>query len=144
MQVTLKRQNDAYLLAAENDLGLSIPLDASPEIGGGNAGFRPMQLLLAALGGCASFDLIHILKKQRQDLRDIEIRVDGDRTPDAIPAPFTRMHLHFILTGRIDEKKAAQAIELSVRKYCSVGAMLEKSGPISYSYEIVAVEEDSA
>lgn len=137
VEVILKRDKEPYRLLAENDLGIKIPLDASPDIGGGNEGFRPMQMVLAALGGCASFDLIHILKKQRQDLKDIEVRVSGDRDPQAVPAPFTKMHLHFILKGTIDDKKAAQAVEWAVTKYCSVGTMLEKSGPITFSYEII-------
>lgn len=136
MEVVIRREKEPFKLLAENDLGIKIPMDAAPDIGGGNEGFRPMQLLLAGLGGCASFDLIHILKKQRQNLRDIEIRVTGDREPDAVPAPFIKMHLHFILKGEVEEKKAAQAVEWAVTKYCSVGVMLQKSGPITYSYEI--------
>jgi len=136
MEITIKREKAPFKLMAENDLGIKIPMDAAPDIGGGNEGFRPMQLLLAGLGGCAAIDLIMILKKQRQNLKDIEIKVTGDREPNAIPSPFTKMNLHFILQGEIDEKKAAQAVGWAVTKYCSVGAMLEKSGPVTYSFEI--------
>ena len=137
MEIILKREKEPFKLLAENEQGIKIPLDTSPDIGGGNEGFRPMQLILAGLGGCAAIDLIMILKKQRQNLKDIEIKVSGDRESGAVPSPFTKMNLHFILHGKIDEKKAAQAVEWAVTKYCSVGNMLEKSGPITYSFEII-------
>jgi len=137
VEIIIKREKEPFKLIAENDLGIKIPMDGAPDIGGGNEGFRPMQMVLAGLGGCASIDLIMILKKQRQNLKDIEIRVTGDRDPAAVPSPFTKMNLHFILKGEVDEKKAAQAVEWAVTKYCSVGTMLEKSGPITYSFEII-------
>jgi putative redox protein len=112
-------------------------MDASPDIGGTNKGLRPMQLLLAALGGCSSVDLISILKKQKQELKDIKITVTGEREKNVVPSLYTEAHIHFILTGNLDAEKVEKAIILSVEKYCSVAKTIEKSATISHSFEII-------
>jgi putative redox protein len=136
MEITLKRIADPYKQEATNERGNSVILDAGPKIGGKNEGFRPMELVLTGLAGCASFDAIHILNKQRQVLKDIRITVTGEREEGAIPSPFIAMHIHFTLIGEVDEAKAKRALDLAVNKYCSVGAMLGKSGPITHTFEI--------
>src|SRR5689334_10328504 len=137
MKIELNRLNDAYWLEATNEDGAKLNIDASPEIGGLNKGLRPMQMLLAAMGGCSTIDIISILKKQKQDLKDIKITVTGDREKDAVPSLFTEVHAHFKLYGNLDEDKVKKAVSLSVDKYCSVAKTLEKSAKISYSFEIV-------
>ncbi len=137
MKIEINRLNDAVHLQAVNEDGNTISMDGAPTIGGINAGFRPMQLLLAGLGGCSSVDLIDILKKQRQDLRDIKITIDGDREKQAAPALFTDIRMHFRLYGSLDKQKVERALDLSVNKYCSVGKILEKTARISYTYEII-------
>ena len=77
--IELNRLNDAFHFSAENENGNSVHLDASPDIGGENKGMRPMQMLLAAMGGCSAIDVINILRKQRQDLKDLKITVKGER-----------------------------------------------------------------
>ena len=136
MKVEIARLNDAFNFEATNEQGRTIQMDASPDIGGSNLGFRPMQLLLASLGGCSSIDIVNILKKQKQDLKDIKISVDGEREKDVIPSLFTEIHIHFELTGKLDEDKVRKAIDLSVNKYCSVLKTLEKSAKITHSYSI--------
>jgi putative redox protein len=136
MKVEIARLNDAYNFEATNEQGRTIQMDASPDIGGSNLGFRPMQLLLASLGGCSSIDIVNILKKQKQDLKDIKISVDGEREKDVIPSLFTEIHIHFSLTGKLDEEKVKKAIDLSVNKYCSVLKTLEKTAKITHSYSI--------
>jgi uncharacterized OsmC-like protein len=111
-------------------------MDGSPEVGGQNKGLRPMQLLLASIGGCSSIDIISILQKQRQGLRDIKIEIEAHRQTDVTPALFSNITVHFILFGDIDENKAQKAVELSMDKYCSVARILEKTCDIKYSYEI--------
>ena len=136
MKVKLKRLNENVLFQAKNENGNTILIDGSPAIGGVEAGFRPMELLLAGIGGCSVLDIISILKKQRQEIRTVEIEVDGEREQGKEVSVFRKINLHFILSGKIDEQKAERAVNLGVTKYCSVGAMLEKDAEISYSFEI--------
>ena len=136
MKIELNRLDDAFHLEAVNDFGKKIETDGAPKIGGSNKGFRPMQLVLAAVGSCSSIDLLSILKKQRQPLEDIKIEVSGERA-DAVPSVFTSIHVHYKLFGSVDKDKAARAIDLSIGKYCSVSKMLEPKVSISTSFEII-------
>src|SRR3954463_11902467 len=118
--IELNRLNDAFHFEASNEQGNKVHIDASPDIGGMNQGMRPMQMLLAAMGGCSTIDIISILKKQKQDLKDIKITITGDREKEAVPSLFTEVHAHFKLYGNLDEDKVKKAVSLSVDKYCSV------------------------
>jgi len=135
MKIALTRVNNKVHFVAKNEDGNLIHIDGAPSIGGENQGFRPMQLILAALAGCSLMDLVSILEKSRQSLKDIQVSVEGDRA-DAIPAVFTEIRLHYTLWGSFQTEKVERALELAIKKYCSVGAMLEKSATISYTYEI--------
>jgi putative redox protein len=139
IRIELNRLNDAFHFSAQNDNKNTVHLDASPDIGGTNQGMRPMQMLLAAMGGCSAIDIINILKKQRQDLKDLKITVTGEREKDVVPSLFQTVHAHYKFFGDLDKEKVEKAINLSVEKYCSVSKTLEKSGTkISYTFEIVA------
>jgi len=137
MKVILERQNKAVHLKATNKDGASIDIDGAPSIGGENKGLRPMQLLLAGLGGCSSMDIISILNKQKQALDDVKVVIDGEREKDKIPSLFEKIHAHFILTGHLDEKKVKRAVDLSMKTYCSVTRIIEKTADVTYSYEII-------
>ncbi|MFW6310413.1 MAG: OsmC family protein [Prolixibacteraceae bacterium] len=136
MKITLSRLDDAFNLKAINENDKSVLLDAAPEIGGSKNGMRPMQLLISALGGCSAIDFISILKKQRQDLRDIKVTLKAEREKDKKPALFTKIDVHFLLIGNVDYSKAQKAVELSMEKYCSVARVLEKTANITYSFDI--------
>lgn len=136
MKVELTRLNDAVLFEARNDTGATIRIDGSDEVGGVNGGLRPMQTLLAALAGCATIDIVGILKKQKQRIDDLRIVVTGEREHGKTPAVFTSIHLVYEFRGDLETSKVERALELGIRKYCSVGAMLEKSATITYSYTI--------
>jgi len=136
MQIKIKRLNDAFHMEATNAEGVSIHMDGSPDIGGQDLGFRPMQLILSGLGGCSTIDILDILKKQRQEVRDIDIDVSATRYEDQVPSLFKAIHIKYIVQGPVDEKKLIRAIELSLDKYCSVAKILEKTAEISYSYEL--------
>jgi putative redox protein len=136
--IDLKRVSGDFHLEATNDTGNSIHLDASPDVGGTGKGMRPMQLLLAALGGCSSVDLVMILKKQKQELKDISITVSGEREKGKVPSLYTDAHIHFKLVGNLDKEKVEKAIVLAVEKYCSVAKTLEKSAIITHSFEIIS------
>ncbi len=120
----------------ESASGHAIVMDGPPEHGGRNIGVRPMEMLLLGMGGCTSFDVISILKKSRQQVVDCEVQLDADRA-DTEPKVFTRIHAHFIITGKgLSEKHVKRAVELSAEKYCSASIMLGKMAEISHDYEI--------
>lgn len=137
MQIQLHRQNDAVHLKAQNEEGNEVNLDGSETIGGEGLGFRPMQMLLVALGSCASMDVLSILKKKKQSLETFSVFVNGDRDEDKVPSLFKTIHVRFEFGGDdVDEKKVRRAIELSMRTYCSVTKTLEKTAEITSSYKI--------
>jgi putative redox protein len=136
MKITLERKNDAVHLAAHNAEGNTLVMDGAESIGGTGEGFRPMQVLLAAMAGCASMDLVPILKKKRQELQTLQVEVTGERAEGKTPAPFTSIHLHFIMQGQIEEKQAARAVELSVEKFCSVKESLNPDIVVTHSYAL--------
>ncbi len=137
VKIEIKRLNDAFHMEATNEQGATLQLDASPDIGGLNKGMRPMQILLTALGGCGVIDVISILKKQKQDLKDIQVTVTGERE-NVAPSPYTEANVHFRLYGNnLNEEKVRKAISLSVDKYCSVAESLKPKTKITHSFEII-------
>jgi len=122
---------------AEADSGHGIMLDGSPEIGGRNLGARPMEMVLMGLGGCTAIDVMVILGKQRQPVEDCWIELDAERADVAAPKVFTKIHVHYVVTGAgLDPKQVERAVKLSADKYCSVSAMLKDSVDITYDFEI--------
>ncbi len=120
----------------ESGSGHSVVMDGPPEHGGLDLGIRPMEMLLLGLGGCASFDVVHILRKSRQDVTDCEALLEAERA-DQEPKVFTHIHLHFVVTGRkMSVKQVERAIQLSSEKYCSASIMLGKTAKITHDYEI--------
>lgn len=96
----------------------------------------PMELVLAAAGACSSVDVVSILEKARQQVTACRCEVNGERA-DAVPAVFTKIHLHFVVTGKdVAEKHVERAVQLSAEKYCSVAKMLEAAVEMSHSYSI--------
>ncbi|MCV6592259.1 MAG: OsmC family protein [Silicimonas sp.] len=96
-----------------------------------------MELVLLGAGACSCYDVVSILEKGRQAVRDVEVELEADRAEDP-PKVFTRIHLHFIVTGRdLDPKRVERAINLSVEKYCSATAMLEKTARVTHDFEVV-------
>jgi len=87
-----------------------------------------MQMLLMGLGGCSAIDVISILKKQRQEVRDYKMVINGDREAGKEPSLWKNINIEFHIYGDVDEDKAVKAVELSIEKYCSVSATLEKAG----------------
>ncbi|WP_295771493.1 OsmC family protein [uncultured Mucilaginibacter sp.] len=127
-QIELVRVSGDYGFEAKDEYGHSIKMDSSPESGGQNYGVRPMQMLLMGLGGCSAIDVISILKKQRQEVLDYSMKINGDREAGVEPSLWQNITIEFHLKGNIDEDKAKRAVELSLHKYCSVAATLEKAG----------------
>lgn len=135
MNITLKRTNDAvHFEGISQTTDVRVHIDGSPEIGGEGLGVRPMELVLMALGSCSALDLVSILKKQRQQIDNLQIDVSGQRR-EQIPNIFTSIHIVFRLAGAIDQAKAEKAAELAVKKYCSVHDMLAAGG-VAITYEV--------
>ncbi|MHB1202017.1 MAG: OsmC family protein [Acidithiobacillus sp.] len=121
---------------AESESGHALVMDGSAEIGGRNLGPRPMELLLMGLGGCSSIDVVLILQRSRQQIRDCAVELSAERASED-PKVFTRIHLHYVLTGKgLDEKRVERAVALSAEKYCSASIMLSKTAEITHDYEI--------
>lgn len=137
MKIELKRVNDAvHFEASGSSSTVKVQIDGSPDIGGLGLGVRPMEMVLMALASCSSLDMVSILKKQKQDLQDFSVSVEGERR-EQIPTIFTKIHMTFTLKGTVNPEKANRAAELAVKKYCSVHDMLVAGGvEITYSIEI--------
>ncbi|MEZ5493311.1 MAG: OsmC family protein [Pseudomonadales bacterium] len=127
------------MFLAESGSGHCVLMDGPPDHGGRNLGPRPMEMLLMGMGGCASFDVVSILKKLRQAVTNCVAQLEAERA-DEIPAVFTRIHIHFVVSGKdLKEAQVKRAVDLSAEKYCSASIMFGKAGvAVSHSYEIAA------
>lgn len=128
---------EAATFVGEAGSGHALVMDGPPEMGGRNLGVRPMEMMLLGMGGCTNFDVVHILRKQRQEVSDCVAEIEAERA-DTEPKVFTRIHVHFVVKGKnLSEAKVAKAIELSAEKYCSASIMLGNAGvAISHDFEI--------
>jgi putative redox protein len=137
VKTALVRQIQGIRLAGKTDSNHWIVMDGPPEFGGSDAGIRPKELLLLALGGCTASDVITILKKKRVAVEDVEIHVTAEQR-DEHPQVFTKIHLEYVIYGEgIYSQDVERAIELSESKYWSVNAMLQAAVSITRSYRIV-------
>lgn len=122
---------------AETGSGHLLTMDGAPDGGGRNLAPRPMETLLAGAGGCTAYDVVLILKRGRHDVRGCQVRLDAERAAQD-PKVFTRIHLHFVVSGRaLPAEAVARAIALSHEKYCSATIMLAHTAEITTSHEIV-------
>ena len=136
MTISINRTDNDFKMEAVNENGNKIIMDGSAEIGGHNSGFRPMQLLLAAVGGCSAIDVISILKKQKQEIESFNVEVEGEREKIEDYSLFREICLHFKIRGKVDLEKAEKAVKLSVEKYCSVSKTLEATAIITYKVSV--------
>ncbi len=96
-----------------------------------------IDFLLAGLGACTSIDVVMILEKMREPLKDLVVDVHGERAQDH-PRVYTEVKIHYRAYGNINEEKLVKAIELSQNKYCSASIMFKRSGAkVTYTYEII-------
>ena len=104
---------------------------------GRSLGPSPMELVLMGMGGCTSYDVVDILEKGREAIEGCVAQLAAERAAE-IPKVFTRLHVHFVVTGRgLNPDKVARAVELSAEKYCSATLMLQKTAEITHDFEIV-------
>lgn len=130
---------EGVMFVGQSDSGHSVVMDGPPESGGRNLGVRPMELMLMGMGGCTSFDVVHILRKARQEVTDCVAEIAADRA-ESEPKIFTRIHVHFVVSGKnLKENQVKRAVELSAEKYCSASIMLGKTAEITHDFEIIEV-----
>jgi len=122
---------------AHSGTGHTVVMDGPEDHGGKNQGPRPMEMLLMGVGGCSAFDVVHILKKSRQEVSDCEAQIQAERV-DEVPAVFKSIPFHFVIKGKnLKEAQVKRAVELSAEKYCSASIMLGKAGvEITHSHEV--------
>lgn len=124
---------------AESGSGHAVVMDGPPDGGGRNIGLRPMEMVLLGVGGCSAYDVVTILEKSRQKVSDCRVELSAERA-DAIPAVFTRIHMHFVVAGEeLNPKQVERAVKMSAEKYCSASIMLGKTATITTSFEVVEV-----
>ncbi len=126
--IELTRVQNDYGFEAKDEYGHVVRMDTSTESGGQNFGVRPMQMLLMGLGGCSAIDVIMILNKQRQEVRDYKMVIKGDREAGKEPSLWKDIIIEFHIYGNVDQEKAQKAVDLSLGKYCSVAATLIGAG----------------
>jgi putative redox protein len=133
MKVKISHQ-PAYRFTATNEENNTVNMDASPSIGGEGTGFRPMEILLAGLGGCSGIDVVNILQKKKQAFDKFEVEINGHRDANEVPSLFKDIEVEFRIEGNdIQNEKIISAVQLSMDKYCSVAKTLEKTATIRYT-----------
>jgi putative redox protein len=140
MKARVKWVEDVLFLG-ESGTGHTIVMDGPEEAGGHGTGMRPMELLLLGMGGCTSFDVVEILKKSQQDVRDCVVSIDGTRADEA-PKVFTKIHVHYKITGKnVKESYVERAIKMSTERYCSASLMLAETAEITHEFEIINIDD---
>jgi putative redox protein len=126
------RWHDDFRFTGTDSWGNDVAIDATE---GGGAGAKPADLLPISLAACTAYDIVNILRKQRQDLRELDARIDSEQDPDA-PWTFRRITVRYIARGNVDPQKARKALDLSEQKYCSVSATLRSVVDLRFEIEV--------
>lgn len=139
METSLRWAGGAAFIGLSSG-GHTVVMDGPPEGGGRNLGPRPMEMLLLSMAACSTYDVISILQKSREDIKDCDVKITANRAADH-PKIFTDIRLHFIVTGKdIKEKNVKRAIDLSAEKYCSASIMLGAMAKITHDFEIIQAD----
>jgi putative redox protein len=138
METTVRWQGQSGMtFIAQTGSGHLAVMDGAPDGGGQNLAPRPMEMLLAATGGCSAYDVVLILKRGRHDVRGCEVKLSAERAAED-PKVFTRIAFHYTVTGRGLKRDAVErAVHLSHDKYCSASIMLGKTAELTQTIEIV-------
>jgi putative redox protein len=130
------KQINGISFVGKTDSNHWITMDGPEDFGGSNAGIRPKELMLLALGGCTGSDVVSILQKKRIDVRSFEINITAEMTDDH-PKVYNSMNIEYVFKGKgIKDSDVERAIELSQTKYCGVTKMYEKAMEITHSFTI--------
>lgn len=136
MEVNITRTNEHVLFKVENKDGAAAFVDGSVDIGGVNGGLRPMEMVLAAVATCSAFEIVNILKKQRQTIDTFSIAVEGQREKKGTSKPFSAIHVAFNIKGAVALEKANRAADLAINKYCSAKASLHPGIKVTFEITI--------
>lgn len=141
MDAVTVRWNGKRQFVAWDEAGHGLIMDASAAHSGEGTGTRPLQLFLHAMAGCTAMDVISILEKKRQDVRDLQIEVEAEQRTDEYPKIYTKINLHYVVTGYgVKDVAVERSIELSEEKYCSVKGMLGPQVEVTTSFEVKEAE----
>lgn len=133
---------DAVSFEGSNASDHKVIMDGPESAGGQDQGFRPMEMLLLGIGGCSSFDVIQILKKSKQQVKDCIVNVEAQRV-DAVPAVFKKIHLQFEVSGKqLKPQLVKRAVALSSEKYCSASLMMQKAS-VEVTHDVSITEVDT-
>lgn len=135
-KIELIRAGQHFAFDSIDEQGVITKMDTKPEMGGQGYGARPMQLLLNALAGCASIDILSILQKRKQEISDYKVTINGSRATGKEPSLWEEIFITFRIDGDVDRLSAKKAIDLSLDKYCSVAATLKAAGA-TIKYELI-------
>jgi putative redox protein len=131
---------DGAMMVAESGSGHALVMDGPEEFGGRNLGVRPMEMLLLGMGGCSEFDVVHILRKGRHEVRSCEVALTAERA-ETDPKVFTRINMHFRVGGPgLTEKAVERAVKLSAEKFCSASIMIGQVAQVTHSFELVEAD----
>lgn len=132
---------DGAMMVGESGTGHRVIMDGAPEYGGRDMGPRPMEMLLLGLGGCTEFDVVHILRKGRNEVAGCEVEIEAERAQKD-PKVFTKIHVHFKVSGPgLTDKAVSRAVKLSAEKFCSASLMLGKAAEITHDYVVIDTAE---
>jgi len=137
MKISIKKTEKNFAFVARNQEA-EMMLNAGSKLEEGNMGFRPMETVLVAVGTCMAIDIMQILLKQRQQVNDFEMTVEGDRKTGGTSSPFTAVNMQLQIAGKVDEDKLQRAIDLSKDKYCSVYHSLRANISLNVDFTIQA------
>lgn len=130
MTVTIQRAKGSTFIG-KGPSNHWVVLDTNEEFGGTEAGCKPMELILIALGGCTAMDVESLIRKMRTPADDFKIEITSERSPEH-PKVYTKIHLRLSFWGeKLNENLIKKAVDLSQKKYCSVTAMLRKTAEIT-------------
>ncbi|HUI29995.1 MAG TPA: OsmC family protein [Candidatus Acidoferrales bacterium] len=134
MKIQLKQvEGNTFLAKGESNHWTTI--DTSLKDGGAGAASGPMEMILMALAGCTAMDVVSILQKKRAGMTRLEINVAGERADD-FPKVFKKIHITYIIHGKVRKEDAEHAVSLSQEKYCSVAGMLKKAVELTYNIQL--------
>ena len=136
MKIDITRTNENVLFKIQNPTGESAFIDGTEEFGGVNGGMLPMEMLLASVATCSAFEVVLILKKQKQTITDFKIEVNGVRTKQGTSNPFSSIDILFLIRGQVELKKAERAVSISTEKYCSVRSSLDPEIKVSHQVKV--------
>ncbi len=126
---------DGMQFVGEAGSGHAVVMDGGPGFGR-DTGTRPIEFLLVGLAGCTGMDVVHILRKQRVEVRSFQVAVKAKRA-DKHPKVYTWIEVEYRVSGPdISLKHLEKAVTLSATKFCSASVMLGRTAEFVHKYRL--------